>query len=834
MIMNRRLLLVLVLSLFLYGIAGALDPDLTGAAQTAPEVSGNAAGATGLAGSQPDVAPPQPATTLLQLPILSSVQDPSGFFFLAEKSAAEDGADSDTIEFLYRLAFLFARNPAGQEAGRRLLSRYQKQGRIEEAIALAHNWLDSFGADWQVFQTIVELLSASGRHAEALETLKTMQKALATQAAQRKNEFALLEYSVRTAAGDLAWAAAEPPSITSASPDASLARIWRLYASIPGVPADKAALALFRAEAQDKNWARALDAVRPILQDFTRPGTPRSWISELGKTFHGAGAFREGIAFFSAMLGLPESLGDPLKLDAGTVASESQWVASFHLARCYQGAGLSQTAASLFFDLVPCAPSNPDADAALWYWLDITMASIADNPLPVSVLSGTPDAADTAFLSPRRSLEIGALSLAASLWKSPSYFSDIAELYLRRLLRERAYEDVVRYCALMSDRLAASVRGPLYYVSARLIELGLAQGNIGEESPFWRSLLALAGTTPADSADNAEPAPTIDKASIWFRAILGLQGIEEHYRTLASWRLRKDPPLLARVPRLGGSFELSALLRSHLGERADMTPAGAPALEDVLSFIERSLEFGLDSLASAQASSLSQFDTTTLLWLALKFTEHEQYYPALRIGRELLNRSGGVPPEIGYALLYPRAYRDMFPAITGSRGIAEPLAYGIVRSESMFNPKAVSRSGAVGLSQLLPSTASETARGLRMSQYSLTNPSDNLQIGMAYYSYMFERYGKKPVRGMAAYNAGPSRMAQWQKDWGDLPDDILMEMFTIAEPRQYAKNIIAAALHYGRMYYDLEPGVLLDFLLEGRELPSPANLAAGASTSVTP
>jgi hypothetical protein len=151
----------------------------------------------------------------------------------------------------------------------------------------------------------------------------------------------------------------------------------------------------------------------------------------------------------------------------------------------------------------------------------------------------------------------------------------------------------------------------------------------------------------------------------------------------------------------------------------------------------------------------------------------------------------------------------------------------------MFNQRAVSRSGAMGLSQLLPGTAAETARGLKMSQYALFDPKDNLTIGLTYYGYMLQRFDGKPARAIAAYNAGPSRMAQWARDWGNLEDDILIELYPVAEPRQYTKNIVAAALNYGKMYYGISSKDMLDFMLAGKALPQPA-VAQPASVPTVP
>jgi len=398
---------------------------------------------------------------------------------------------------------------------------------------------------------------------------------------------------------------------------------------------------------------------------------------------------------------------------------------------------------------------------------------------------------DANALHAERALEISALSQAAALWKSPSYFEDIASEYMRRLLREGAWNDVVRLCTLMSQKLTGTMRGPLLYISGRLYETTRANVDLAMNSP-----------------------------NLYYETLLRDSGIEEHYRTLAAWRLGIEPPLLANLPVLGADFDLESSIVSLCQDLMDSLTEDSN-LKDMLDFIDQSLDYGLETLASEQITALSPYNTESLLWLAMNFIQHEQYYPALRIGREALGRKSFDRLELAYALVYPRAWPEHFSQITEPQGIAEPLAYAIVRSESLFNQRAVSRSGAVGLSQLLPSTAAETAKGLKMNQYALFDPKDNLTIGLTYYGYMLERFNRKPARAIAAYNAGPTRMTQWVRDWGNIEDDILIELYPIAEPRQYTKNITSAALCYGKMYYGISAKDMLDFIYNAKPLPQP-------------
>ncbi len=820
----------------------------------------------------------------LMLPTLSDPADPSGFFFAAAqlRAQAKDAgmtADQQQLaEFMYTLALRFAKNPAAKEAGKSLFSLLSDGGKFAEAAAVAREWIQSFGPDWNMYRNLYDALMAQGSCAEALAVVSELSSALPGQAKSRPTELAWMEYNARSAMRDFGWAANGPPFIRNKAPDSYVAKIYRLYAAAPDVPQASAALALFRAAATEKKYTEALANALPILPTFSMPDTPRAWVSELGKSFYGAGAWRQGLEFFSAALdmggpnsatkagasdgaaqngaaaasadingeptgGAQKPTATPPSLDRSRIPSELSWVMAFYLARMYQGLGDSQTAASIFIELVPLAFSGEDSDSALWYWLNITMDSIAATDSLLNELGQ--DEANA--MHAKRALELSALSQAATLWKSPSYFEDIVADYMRRLLRQGAWDDLVRLCALMSRKLTSAMRGPLLYLSGRLFETGRATVDLSSDSEFWKWLSPSQTTMASAPAgaqhehqENGNQGSTAgllntsqgasQNASLFYQAILRESGIEEHYRTLAAWRLGIDPPFLTNIPVFDRSFDVVAAI-SSLYPDAQNPPVSDDTLKGLLDFIGQSLDYGLETLAADQVAALSPFSTDALLWLAMKFTQHEQYYPALRIGREVLGRASATRPELGYALLYPRAWPEHFSALTAPRNIAEPLAYAIVRSESLFNQRAVSRSGAMGLSQLLPSTAAETARGLKMTQYALFNPQDNLTIGLTYYGYMLQRFDGRPVRAIAAYNAGPSRMAQWARDWGSLEDDILIELYPVAEPRQYTKNITSAALCYGKLYYGISAKEMLDFLYGIKPLPQQAALGASGQSA---
>ncbi len=110
-------------------------------------------------------------------------------------------------------------------------------------------------------------------------------------------------------------------------------------------------------------------------------------------------------------------------------------------------------------------------------------------------------------------------------------------------------------------------------------------------------------------------------------------------------------------------------------------------------------------------------------------------------------------------------------AITAPGGPVEPaLTLGIVRQESSFDVQAVSPSGARGLMQLMPATATQVGRqiGTPVALAALTSePELNIHLGTSYLQMMLDQFQGSVPLAVAAYNAGPGRVEQWLAENGD-------------------------------------------------------------------
>lgn len=127
------------------------------------------------------------------------------------------------------------------------------------------------------------------------------------------------------------------------------------------------------------------------------------------------------------------------------------------------------------------------------------------------------------------------------------------------------------------------------------------------------------------------------------------------------------------------------------------------------------------------------------------------------------------------------------------------LAYAIARQESEFNTGAVSKAGALGLLQLMPSTAEEIAKrkGLPFEKFKLTaEPAYNAALGAHYLGEQIDRFDGSYILTFAGYNAGPRRSEEWMKKYGDPRGKDIefvvdwIERIPFSETRHYVQRIM--------------------------------------------
>jgi soluble lytic murein transglycosylase-like protein len=96
-----------------------------------------------------------------------------------------------------------------------------------------------------------------------------------------------------------------------------------------------------------------------------------------------------------------------------------------------------------------------------------------------------------------------------------------------------------------------------------------------------------------------------------------------------------------------------------------------------------------------------------------------------------------------------RSYDDVIHEHARLNNVRADLVRAVVQVESAFNPRAISRVGAMGLMQLMPATARE------FGVLNAFDPVENIRAGVAYLRQLLDRYSDNEELALAAYNAGP-------------------------------------------------------------------------------
>ncbi|HBK09277.1 MAG TPA: transglycosylase [Acetobacteraceae bacterium] len=158
-----------------------------------------------------------------------------------------------------------------------------------------------------------------------------------------------------------------------------------------------------------------------------------------------------------------------------------------------------------------------------------------------------------------------------------------------------------------------------------------------------------------------------------------------------------------------------------------------------------------------------------------------------------MGRDGIALPHLGW----PAPYSPATPPDPA-------FSLGIMRQESSFDVGAVSPSGARGLMQLMPPTATAVAKelGIPAAVPTLTVDANyNIRLGTTYLHDMLTRFDNCLPLAAAAYNAGPHRVAQWLDENGDPrtgPIDMVdwIELIPVAETRNYVQRVSENVLMY--------------------------------------
>lgn len=154
-------------------------------------------------------------------------------------------------------------------------------------------------------------------------------------------------------------------------------------------------------------------------------------------------------------------------------------------------------------------------------------------------------------------------------------------------------------------------------------------------------------------------------------------------------------------------------------------------------------------------------------------------------------------------LFFPVPYRQAIFSQAAGAGVDRCLLAAMIKTESNFNPGAVSKKGARGLMQVMPETGRWVAGQKGINNYShdlLFNPEKNIEIGAYYVGHLLEEYNGSTVMMLGAYNAGTGNVKKWveQGQWNG--DKSKVDRIPYPETRQFIRKVLFYQQVYSYLY----------------------------------
>jgi len=396
--------------------------------------------------------------------------------------------------------------------------------------------------------------------------------------------------------------------------------------------------------------------------------------------------------------------------------------------------------------------------------------------------------------------------------------------------------DAERYRVLERENLLAVVRGggaPELSRRAldRLADDDLEHGRVAEAIASWRQILELdpASTAGADplwrrgweAYRGGDPSAAI---GLW-RELVTLYPTSISARTARYWTARALEESGARESArelylaILGTDVTDFYARQAALRLAGARPTAVAQLpttawpHDVrLARAERFTEIGLDALASTELELVGAdadrraVDAVAARALAHRGERRESLSALRRAFPELGTVRQGEAPAEALALFYPRDFGSAIERHAEAQALPPALVYAVIHQESAFDEDARSRSGAIGLMQIMPATGRELAHRLRLpfSTARLARADYSVQLGTRYLRQLVDHFDGRIEVALAGYNGGPGRIGRaWRAAGPDPELDRFVEGLRPDESRRYVKRILLLYESYRSLYSDL-------------------------------
>lgn len=146
---------------------------------------------------------------------------------------------------------------------------------------------------------------------------------------------------------------------------------------------------------------------------------------------------------------------------------------------------------------------------------------------------------------------------------------------------------------------------------------------------------------------------------------------------------------------------------------------------------------------------------------------------------------------VGLFSKYPMLFKSQIKSASTKFHIDSCLIASIINTESGFDSNAKSNKGALGLMQILPSTANWICKKYNIeyqNENTLFDPQKNILIGCQYLQYLMQKFDNTDT-ALCAYNAGEGTVKNWLLDTNYSDDNTTLKKIPFSETENYLKKI---------------------------------------------
>lgn len=267
-----------------------------------------------------------------------------------------------------------------------------------------------------------------------------------------------------------------------------------------------------------------------------------------------------------------------------------------------------------------------------------------------------------------------------------------------------------------------------------------------------------------------------------------------------------------RLAQIGRGAPLASVtaLTSHLPSPRQLALQASPQTNAVLEQSRLLFDLGLDADAEGELTR-ADYRKPDSLWVGLELfrlksetLEHGRGLRYMkRYGFGYLNIPLDAAPRAFWEGLYPIPWENDLRNRAEPHGLDPFLVAGLIRQESEYDHRAVSRAGAIGLMQIMPATGRDIFQRLGIPNFStdkLRVPDVSLRLGTYHLKEVVSQFNGSLELALAAYNAGALRAKEWIT-WGDFEEPAeFVETIPFTETRGYVQSVLRNREMYRRLY----------------------------------